>query len=230
MEQLVFGNMPKSEPSLRALHETPASRVLSVGAQAASNLELLAVVLRDPDTALRLLAEYPALRDLFNAPEIELQTVKGIGPGSVAVVKAALELGRRLTTETDKDRPQIRCPADAAGLLMTQMSHLEQEDLRVMLLDTRNRVISIETIYKGSVNTSMVRISEVLRPAIRANCPAMIVAHNHPSGDVSPSPEDVAVTKELIQAGQLLDVEILDHLVIGRQAFVSLKELGLAFE
>jgi DNA repair protein RadC len=230
MEQLVFGNMPKSEPTLRVLHETPAARVLSAGAQAASNLELLAVVLRDPDTALRLLAEYPALRDLFNAPEIELQTIKGVGPGSAAIVKAALELGRRLTTETDQDRPQIRCPADAASLLMAQMSHLEQEELRVMLLDTRNRVIDIVPIYRGSVNTSMVRIAEVLRPAIRANCPAMIVAHNHPSSDVSPSPEDVAVTKELIQAGQLLDVEILDHIVVGRQKYASLKELKLAFE
>jgi|SRR3990172_5659664 len=230
MTQLSFGDMPAAHPSLRALHETPASRVLSVGAQAASNLELLAVVLRDPDAALRVLAEYPTLRDLVNAPAIEMQVLRGIGPGSIAVVKAAIELGRRAVTETDEGRPQIRTPADAADLLIPQMQHLEQEELRVILLDTRNRVIDVATIYKGSVNTTMVRVAEVLRPAIRANCPALIVAHNHPSGDPSPSPEDVALTREIIQAGKLLDLEVLDHLTIGRQRFVSLKERGLAFE
>ena len=228
--QLSFGEPPSAHPSLRVLRETPKSRVLERGAQAASNLELLGALLGDPDLALRLLAEFPTLRDLVNATTAELQGVARVGPTRAAQIKAALELGRRLATETDTARPQVRCPADAANLLMAEMQHLEQEELRVMLLDTRNRVVGIETIYKGSVNTSMVRVAEVLRPAVRANCPAIIVAHNHLSGDCSPSPEDVAVTKEIIAAGALLDVEALDHIVVGRQAFTSLKERGLGFD
>ncbi len=112
---------------------------------------------------------------------------------------------------------------------MTEMGLLEQEQLRVMLLDTKNRVTATETVYQGSLNTSLIRVGELFREAIRANCAALIVLHNHPSGDPSPSPEDVAVTRQIVQAGQLLDIEVLDHLIIGRQRFVSLKERGLGF-
>jgi DNA repair protein RadC len=106
---------------------------------------------------------------------------------------------------------------------------LEQEQLRVVLLDTRNRVLAVTTVYVGSLNTSVVRISELFREAIRRNAAAVIIVHNHPSGDPTPSPEDVALTRNVIAAGQLLDIEVLDHLVIGQQRFVSLKERGLAF-
>ncbi len=228
--QLQFGNLPAAPPSLRVLCETPQSRVLDAGAKAVSNLELLGALVGDPDLALRVLACFPTLRDLVNATAIELQGIKGVGPTRVAQIKAALELGYRAATEYESDRPQIRAPADAANILMAQMGQLEQEELRVMLLDTRNRVVDVVTVYKGSVNTAMLRVAEVLRPAIRANCPAIIVAHNHPSGDPSPSPEDVAVTREFIQGGQLMDVEVLDHLIIGQMRFVSLKERGLAFQ
>ena len=110
------------------------------------------------------------------------------------------------------------------------MALLEQEQMRVMLLDTSNRVLSAPTMYVGGLNTTMIRVSELFREAIRHNAAALIVVHNHPSGDPSPSPEDVAVTREMIQAGKLLDIEVLDHLIIGHQRFVSLKERGLAFE
>jgi DNA repair protein RadC len=109
------------------------------------------------------------------------------------------------------------------------MGLLEQESMRVILLDTRNRVQAIQTVYQGSLNTTMVRVSELFREAVRANCAAIIVAHNHPSGDPSPSPEDVAITKDIVAAGKLLSIDVLDHLVIGRQRFVSLKERGLGF-
>jgi DNA repair protein RadC len=112
---------------------------------------------------------------------------------------------------------------------MSEMALLEQEHLRVMLLDTKNRVLETPTVYIGSLNTSLIRVGELFREAIRANCASLIVLHNHPSGDPTPSPEDVAVTRQIVEAGQLLDVEVLDHLIIGRQRFVSLKERGLGF-
>jgi DNA repair protein RadC len=112
---------------------------------------------------------------------------------------------------------------------MAEMSLLTQEHLRTVLLDTRNRVLSMPTIYVGSLNSAAVRVGEVFREAIRANCAALIVAHNHPSGDPSPSPEDVQVTRQLVEAGSLLGVDVLDHIIIGHQRFVSLKERGLGF-
>lgn len=112
---------------------------------------------------------------------------------------------------------------------MAEMSLLGQEHLRTVLLDSRNRVIAIPTIYVGSLNAASVRVGEVFREAIRANSAAMIIVHNHPSGDPTPSPEDVQVTRQMVEAGSLLAIDVLDHLVIGRQRFVSLKERGLGF-
>ena len=152
-----------------------------------------------------------------------------MGEAKVAQLKAAFELGRRLLVESPDEQPTITSPADAANLLLGEMSLLEQESMRVILLDTRNRVQAIQTVYQGSLNTTMVRVGELFREAVRANCAAIIVAHNHPSGDPSPSPEDVAITKDIVAAGKLLSIDVLDHLVIGRQRFVSLKERGLGF-
>jgi DNA repair protein RadC len=128
-----------------------------------------------------------------------------------------------------RQREKIRSPTDAAALLMVEMSHLDQEELRTVLLDTRNHVHGIVTIYKGSLNASMVRVSEVYKAALRRNSAAIIVAHNHPSGEPEPSPEDVLLTRQLVDAGKLLDVECMDHLVIGQGRYVSLRERGLGF-
>jgi DNA repair protein RadC len=155
--------------------------------------------------------------------------VMGIGPAQAARIKAAMEFGRRLMAATPEDRCTIRSPADVAQLLMAEMSHLEQEHFRVIHLDTRNRMLGIETLYVGSLNASHIRVGEVFRDAVRRNCAAIIVAHNHPSGDPSPSPDDVEVTRQLVAAGKLLDCELLDHLVIGQQRYVSLRERGLGF-
>lgn len=124
---------------------------------------------------------------------------------------------------------QIRSPSDAAALLMIQMGHLDQEELRTVLLDTKQRVQDVVTVYRGSLNTSMVRVGEVYKAALRRNSAAVIVAHNHPSGDPSPSPEDVLVTRQIVEAGRLLDVDCLDHLVIGQGRWVSMRERGLGF-
>jgi len=159
----------------------------------------------------------------------ELAALPGIGPAIAARILAAIELGRRSTIPTDQARA-IRAPADAANLLMYHLDNREQEYLFVLLLDTRNRIIGApREVYHGSLNTSLIRIGEVFREAIRANAAAIVVAHNHPSGDPAPSPEDAAVTRALVEAGKLLDIEVIDHLVIAAGRFVSMKERGLGF-
>jgi DNA repair protein RadC len=220
-----------------ALGDRPRERLLQVGERALSTAELLAICLRTGvggenvvRLAERLLAKFGGLSGLARASTAELESVKGIGPAKSVEVKAALELGRRLLASMPEDRPKVTSPGDAANLLMSEMTFLDQEHLRVVLLDTRNRVLSTPTIYVGSLNTSVVRIGELFRPAIRSNAAAVIVVHNHPSGDPAPSPEDISVTRQIVSAGKLLDIEVLDHLIIGRQRFVSLKERGLGFD
>lgn len=223
------------------IHDLPASerpreRFAQVGARGLSSAELLAIILRTGNPgesvvrlAERVLATFDGLPGVARASLTELQTVNGIGPAKATEMQSALELGRRLLAATPQERPQIKSPADAANLLMSEMSFLEQEHLRVLLLDTRNRVLSIPTIYIGSLNMSVVRVGELFRPAIKDNAAAIVIAHNHPSGDPTPSAEDIRMTQAVKQAGDLLNIELLDHIVIGRNRFVSLKERGLGF-
>ena len=229
---------PTYTPMIRdmATQDRPRERLRQVGPGAVSSAELLAIVLRTGSggenvlrLAERLLAEFGSLPGLSRASMTELMHVKGVGEAKAAEVKAALELGRRLMMSSPEERPVVSSPADAANLLMSEMMFLEQEHLRLVLLDTRNRVLETPTIYVGSLNTSVVRVGELFRAALKANAAAMIVAHNHPSGDPAPSPEDIRVTRQLVDAGKLMDIEVLDHIVIGHQRFVSLKERGLGF-
>jgi DNA repair protein RadC len=231
MKPLPTSNASFVSPSLRVLREAPAERVLQ-DSNTASLLDVVSALVGDPDVALRVLAQFPTLRDIQQARPIELAVIDGLGPKRIAALKAALEIGRRLLSAAGSDRPQIRSPEDAAQLLIPEMNLLEQEQLRVVLLDTRMRVIAMPVIYVGNLNSTIVRTAEVFREAIRQNASALIVVHNHPSGDCGASPEDVAITRNIIEAGQLLDIEVVDHLIIagnGGQAFASLKERGLAF-
>lgn len=220
-----------------AERERPRERLMHAGPTAVSTTELLAIILRTGvggENVLRLserlLSTFTDLPGISRATIAELTAVKGIGPAKAVEVKAALELGRRLMASAPQEKAKVASPADAANLLMSEMMFLEKEHLKLILLDTRNTVLSTPTIYVGSLNTSVIRISELFRAAIKANAAALIVAHNHPSGDPSPSPEDVRVTRQIVQAGKLLDIELLDHIVIGHQRFVSLKERGLGFD
>jgi DNA repair protein RadC len=225
-------------PMIRDLptRERPRERLIHAGEGALSTAELLAIILRTGvggesvlDMATRLLARYDGLPGLARASVAELMAEKGLGEAKTTQLKAALELGRRMLLAAPEDRFAVRSPADVAQLLMAEMSHLEQEHFRVLYLDTRNRLLGSDTVYVGSLNASHIRVGEVFRDAVKRNCAAIIVVHNHPSGDPTPSPEDVEVTRQLVAAGRLLDIEVLDHLVIGQQRFVSLRERGLGF-
>lgn len=216
--------------------ERPRERLARLGPEALNLAELLAILLRvgvQGENAVqlgqRLLGEFGGLAGLHRASYSEVCDLHGIGPAKAAQIMAAIELGHRLSILAPEENPAVHSPEDAAALVRYEMSALEQEELRVMLLDTRNRVIGIETVYKGSLNSSQVRVGELFKSAIRRNAASLIVVHNHPSGDPTPSPDDIALTRGITQAGKLLDVEVIDHLVIGQGRFVSLKERGLGF-
>lgn len=226
-------------PTIQQLpaQERPRERLREHGPRYLNNAELVAILLRTGiagenaiDLAMRLLAAFEGLPGLARAGYADLTGQRGLSDAKSCEILAALELGRRIASLAPEERAQIGCPQDAANLVTAEMALLTQEHLVALLLNTRNQVVAKRTIYIGTVNSSAVRPAEVLRPAVRENAPSIIVVHNHPSGDPTPSPEDVAVTRDLVAAGKLLDIEVLDHLVIGQGGrFVSLKEKGMGF-
>ena len=224
---------PQCPRKLRELPtvDHPLHRLREGGASYLASAELLELV-TGTDIAIgrELLVRFDGLTGLARASLAELEAVPGLGPARAARIHAAFELGRRLCTTTNDECPTVRSPADAANLLMPEMSLLQQEHLRVVLLDTRNHVLATPTVYIGNLSMTMVRTCEVFREAIRQNASAIIVVHNHPSGDPTPSPDDISVTRCIVNAGKTLDIEVLDHLIIGRQRYVSLKERGLGFK
>ena len=211
--------------------ERPRERLQHYGSQALSNAELLAIILRTGTTrdnvlelAGKLLAKYGGLGGLIRAEFGEICAEYGLGSAKAAQLKAALEIGRRLGMLQPDEKYQITSPKDAANLVMMEMTYLDHEQMRIIILDTKNQVVENISRYQGTVNSSVLRAAEIFRPAIIRNCPGVIICHNHPSGDPTPSPEDVAVTEQLVSASRVLDIELVDHLVIGNHRFVSLKE------
>ena len=217
--------------------DRPRERLVQLGAEALSTAELLGILLRvgvpgenAVQLGVRLLHEFGGLPGLHRAPMEELTEQHGIGAAKAIQIKAAIELGRRVAVEVPEGLRIINSPEDAAALLRVKMSAFEDERLYVILLDTRNHVLGEpEELYHGSVNTSQVRIGEVFKPAVRRNATGIIIVHNHPSGDPTPSPDDLAITRACVEAGKLLDIDVLDHLVIGQGRYVSMKERGLGF-
>ena len=202
--------------------DRPRERLAEVGAQALSNAELLAILLRvgvKGENAVqmgqRLLIKFGGLRGLHRASFFDICNTHGLGPAKGAQIKAAIELGNRLRLETLDERPIIQSPEDVFSLVQYEMSAMVQEHLWVLNLDTRNRVVNINKLYKGSLNSSTVRVGELFRSAISQNAASVILVHNHPSGDPKPSPEDVQLTRAVVQAGKILDIEVLDHVIIG---------------
>jgi DNA repair protein RadC len=196
---------------------------------ACSYVELLTAVIGAPLAAAvaeRVLTRYPTPFDLGRAGAADLLAIPGVGPQTAAALRAACELSRRAAAPHPAG--PIRTAAEAAAVLRPYLAHREQEYLYVLNLNTRNHLIGDPVeVYHGSLNTSLIRVGEVFRPAVKDNASGIIVAHNHPSGDPSPSADDVAVSKALGEAGALLDIGLIDHVVIGHDHFVSLRERGL---
>nr|WP_075982452.1 DNA repair protein RadC [Bacillus massilionigeriensis] len=213
--------------------ERPRERFIQNGAQSLSNHELLAILLRTgtkEESVLqlsnRLLTQFEGLRLLKDATLDEITSIKGIGMAKAIQVLAAVEIGRRISNLTYQDRYVIRSPEDGAKYMMNDMRFLSQEHFVCLYLNTKNQVLHKQTIFIGSLNASIVHPREVYKEAIRRSAASIICLHNHPSGDPAPSREDIEVTKRLVECGKIIGIELLDHLIIGENKFVSLKEKG----
>lgn len=209
--------------------ERPRERLVSHGPQALSASELLTVLWgsREPAEAM---AGRGSISDLARADLVELTEIHGVGAARAAQLVAAFELGRRSTGSADAPRWTIRAPRDVADRLLPEMARLEREELRVLLLNAKNGVIRQTTVYVGNVSAALVRVAELFRDAVRAHAAGLIVVHNHPSGDPEPSPDDLHLTAEAIAAGRLLDIPLLDHVILGSDGFVSLRDRGITFD
>jgi DNA repair protein RadC len=217
--------------------ERPRERLAMRGAGGLSSAELIALLWgagargrSAVDLAAEALARHDGLTGLARATDAELVDQPGIGAAKAAQLIAAFELGRRLLADWPAARWTIRSPRDIADRLLLQMGRLEREELRVVLLNTKNVVLRVTTLYQGNVSSSLVRVGELFRDAVRLNATGLILVHNHPSGDPTPSPDDLHLTAEALAAGRLLDIDVLDHLVVGHDAWVSLRDRGVSFD
>ena len=217
--------------------ERPRERLAARGASGLSSAELIGLLWASGSRqasasamAEDALVRCDGLSGLATASPRELERVPGVGPARAAQLTAAFELGRRAVTDWPAGRWTIRGPRDLATRLTAELGHLQREELRVVLLDTRNAVLAMPTIYRGNVSTALVRIGELFRDAVRLHASRPILVHNHPSGDPTPSPDDLHMTAEAVAAGRLLDISVLDHLVVGHGAWASLRDRGVAFD
>jgi len=222
----------KAKVELLPVRERPAYRVMS-NPTGCNLIELLAAVVggqQQIEIAEALLERFGGMRGLVNATTFELTSnIPGIGESTAVRLKAALALGLKFT-EPVEPLPEIHNPDDIANIVRPILAHREQEYFLVIMLNTRNQVIDVHEVVHGSVNAAQIRVAEVFRPAIRHSTTAIVLVHNHPSGDPTPSPDDVAITKIIVETGKKLDIEVLEHVIVGNGSrFVSLKKRGLGF-
>jgi DNA repair protein RadC len=229
-------------PSLRLIRELPPDerpreRLQLRGAAGLTSAELVGLLWGSGgrgrsavDVAADAIARFEGLTGLARATGPELEAIPGVGVARAAQLQAAFELGRRLLADWPVGRWSIRSPRDVADRLVLQMGRLEREELRVVILNTKNVVLRVTTVYTGNTSSSLVRVGELFRDAVRLDAAGIILVHNHPSGDPTPSPDDLHLTAESLAAGRLLDIDLLDHLVIGHDAYVSLRDRGVSFD
>src|SRR5262245_21198712 len=219
--------------------ERPRERLVEKGADALRNAELIAILLRTGlkgnsavQVGEQLLQKFATLENLARASLEDLQVVKGVGRAKAIALKAAFTLARRMAAELRQDAPLLDTPERIADLMREDNRIYDVENFQVLLLNTRRRLIRADTISQGTLDTILVHPREVFKLAISANAAAVVLVHNHPSGDPTPSDADIKVTRDLIRAGQLLKIDVLDHVIIGRATqdrpkdYVSLRELG----
>lgn len=220
-------------------NERPRERLVLHGAESLRNAELVAILLRTGTkgvsvmvVAEELLFKFGSLERLARASLAELQQTKGVGRDKAIALKSAFTLAQRMAREIQRDSPVLDSPERIADLLREENRLYEVERFQALLLNTRRRLIRIEQISQGTLDTILVHPREVFKVAIAANASALVLVHNHPSGDPTPSEADIKVTRDLIRAGQLLKIDVLDHVILGRRTeererdFVSLRELG----
>lgn len=215
------------------IEERPRERLLQAGAETLSTSELLALVLGTGtrgESAIavgeRVLSHVGGLRELLDVQVSELRQVSGVGVAKAVTILAAIELGRRLHISVGAPAQKITSPQDAAGYLMEKLRFLRKEHFVTIHLDTKHHILGEEVVSIGSLNASIVHPREIFKTAVKRSAAAIICAHNHPSGDPTPSQEDIDVTKRLVAAGTILGVEVLDHIVIGDKRYISLRERG----
>jgi len=213
--------------------ERPRERLITDGPGSLSNHELLAILLRTgtkDESVLqlsnRMLRQFEGLRMLKDATVEEITSIKGIGTAKAVQIMAALELGRRIGRLQYEERYVVRSPEDGAKYVMEEMRFLSQEHFVCLYLNTKNQILHKQTIFIGSLNASIVHPREVYKEAFKRSAASIIAIHNHPSGDPTPSREDIEVTKRLVECGKIIGIELLDHLIIGEHKYVSLKEKG----
>lgn len=223
--KMVLRDVPESE--------RPRERMMHYGAQNLSNLELIALLLRTGSKkesvmmlAQRVLAFSNGVRGITQLTYHELATIHGIGPAKAIQVLAGVELGRRIARSIPQEKYQILNPEDAVQLVMEELRYEQQEHFLCVFLDTKNKMIDKKYIFKGSLNASVVHPREVYNEAIKRNSASIVCFHNHPSGDPSPSQEDIEVTERLHRAGLILGIQLIDHVIIGDQTYFSMKEKG----
>lgn len=224
--QLMLRDVPEEE--------RPRERMIRKGREHLSNVELIALLLRTGSTgesvmalAQRVLSQTGGLKGIAQLSYHELTKIHGIGPAKAVQILAGIELGQRLMKALPEEKDAICCPNDAVQLVMEEMRFLQQEHFVCMFLDTKNRVIEKKCIFIGSLNSSVVHPREIFREAIRCSAAGVICVHNHPSGDPTPSREDFEITKRLFQAGEMIGIELIDHLIIGDQLYYSMREKGV---
>ncbi|MDP4177211.1 MAG: DNA repair protein RadC [Bacillota bacterium] len=212
-------------------NERPRERLLRYGAEVLSNSELLAIILRTGcknedilGLCNRILNQNGGINGLLNSNADEFMKLKGIGKAKASQLLALGELSKRLKSFKSGEEYKISSPKDAADLVMEEMRHLKQECLKVLMLNTKNIVIGYNNVSLGTLNSSIVHPREVFCEAIKKSCASIIICHNHPSGDPSPSNEDINITNRIKECGKLIGIELLDHLIIGNGSFISLKE------